>query len=57
MADQSIQRRLAAVLVADVADYTRLVEQDSGTGRLGIQRTIRDGGCPQRQRGARTRMP
>jgi TolB-like protein len=29
MADQSIQRRLAAVLAADVAGYTRLMEEDT----------------------------
>ena len=29
MADQSIQRRLAAVLAADVVGYTRLMEEDS----------------------------
>jgi TolB-like protein len=29
MADQSIQRRLAAILAADVAGYTRLMEEDS----------------------------
>ena len=29
MADQSIERRLAAILAADVAGYTRLMEDDS----------------------------
>ena len=29
MADHSIQRRLAAILAADVAGYTRLMEEDS----------------------------
>ncbi|NQV54643.1 MAG: adenylate/guanylate cyclase domain-containing protein [Rhodospirillales bacterium] len=29
MADKSIQRRLAAVLAADVAGYTRLMEEDT----------------------------
>ncbi len=29
MAEHSIQRRLAAVLAADVVGYTRLMEEDS----------------------------
>ena len=29
MADRSVQRRLAAILAADVAGYTRLIEEDS----------------------------
>ena len=29
MADQTTQRRLAAILAADVAGYTRLMEQDT----------------------------
>lgn len=29
MGDRSLQRRLAAVLAADVAGYTRLMERDS----------------------------
>ncbi len=29
MGDQPIQRRLAAILAADVAGYTRLMEQDT----------------------------
>ena len=29
MADRSVQRRLAAILAADVAGYTRLMEQDT----------------------------
>jgi class 3 adenylate cyclase len=31
MGEQPIQRRLAAILAADVAGYTRLMEQDTGT--------------------------
>ena len=29
MADRSVQRRLAAILAADVAGYTRLMEEDT----------------------------
>ena len=29
MADREVQRRLAAILVADVAGYTRLMEEDT----------------------------
>ena len=29
MADQTVQRRLAAILAADVAGYTRLMEEDT----------------------------
>ena len=29
MGDRSVQRRLAAILAADVAGYTRLMEEDS----------------------------
>jgi len=39
MAEREVQRRLAAILAADVAGYTRLMEDDTD-GRLA--------GCPRR---------
>ena len=41
MGDQPTQRRLAAVLAADVAGYTRLMEQDTdGTDAKQLKRQI-----------------
>lgn len=42
MADQSPRRRLTAILAADVADYTRLMEQDTN-GTVAAWRAARDG--------------
>ncbi len=42
MADQPIQQRLAAVLVADVVGYTRLMEVDT-EGTVAAWQTVRDG--------------
>ena len=42
MADQSTKRRLAAVLAADVAEYTRLMERDSD-GTVAAWQAARDG--------------
>ena len=41
MSDQPIQRRLEAVLAADVANYTRLMEEDTD-GTVGAWRAARD---------------
>lgn len=41
MADQAVQRRLAAVLAADVAGYTRLMEQDTD-GTVSAWQAARD---------------
>ena len=42
MSDQPVQRRLAAVLAADVAGYTRLMEEDS-EGTVAAWQVARDG--------------
>ena len=41
MADQAIQRRLAAILAADVAGYTRLMEEDTD-GTVAAWKAARD---------------
>ncbi|MBT4720172.1 MAG: adenylate/guanylate cyclase domain-containing protein, partial [Rhodospirillaceae bacterium] len=41
MSDQSMERRLAAILAADVASYTRLMEEDTD-GTVAAWRAARD---------------
>ena len=40
MAEERVQRRLAAILAADVVGYSRLMEQDE-TGTLAKLRSLR----------------
>ena len=40
MAEERVQRRLAAILAADVVGYSRLIEADEGAPARGCARSI-----------------
>jgi hypothetical protein len=56
MADHEVDRRLAAILAADVAGYTRLMEEDTD-GTVAAWKAARDGALVQAYGRRRVLLP